>query len=266
MKNIVQKDSQQSTEVSLLPQHPFVLPCCGAISSGKTTLLVNMLTSKEFYKQQFNRIIFISVTANLDEKIKEILECPDICVSNQKLQDAMDNQALQLDDYFQPTILPRYHGINEDDIHSEYLPEILRDLYAEQKFTISYFGKQISDKVLVCVDDAITSGIYRQGHSSEFAKFATSLRHVNCSVIHCSQLFKAIPKIIRTQSTAGVFCGIPNELELKDVYEIFSCSLPLHKWSEYFNVIVNKPFQPIVFNLKNPRGYKMQRAFQEFVA
>ncbi len=64
MPKIKTFDKQKSSNTeSLIPLHPFVLPVVGVVASGKTTIMTNLLTNKEFYKQKFNRIIFISVTA-----------------------------------------------------------------------------------------------------------------------------------------------------------------------------------------------------------
>jgi hypothetical protein len=263
--SIKQLDNQQARETSLVPSHPFVMPIIGAIGCGKTTTLVNLLTNEQFYKKKFHRIIFISVTAELDDKTRKILDCVDICISNQNLQDQYDKICKELDDNHERTILPKFHAIDDENVHEKYYPEILDNLYKHQKSIIKEFGKNLSDRVLVVIDDAITAGCYVKSHQDVFAKFATSLRHVNCSVIHCSQLWKAVPKIIRTQSTCGVFQGVPNELEIKDIYENFSCGYPFYKWNEIFQVIVSKPFQPFVSNLKNKPGTKLQRGFESYV-
>jgi hypothetical protein len=262
---IKQLDNQQNTETSLVPHHCFCMPIVGSIGEGKTTILVNLLTSTDFYKQKFHRIVFISVTAELDEKIQRIFEDLGICISNQPLQDKFDDECLSLDDYHERTKLPKYHGIDGDDIYDLYDSSILQNLYKHQKSIISQFGKSLSDKCLLVIDDAITASCYIKSHQDEFARFCTSLRHVNCSVIHCTQLWKAVPKVIRTQSTAGIFCGVPNELEIRDVFENFACGYPFHKWQEIFNVIVSKPFRPIVFDLKSKKGCKIRRAFDEYV-
>src|SRR4051812_40368582 len=106
---VKQFDKQRSDDdTALIPNHAFVLPIIGNISSGKTTLLTNLLLNKNFYKQKFSRIIFISCTFDCDEKVQNILECPDICVSNQALQDAIDEDNMELDDNYVPTTLPKY--------------------------------------------------------------------------------------------------------------------------------------------------------------
>ena len=258
-------DSQRSEDdKSSIFQHCYVLMIVGAVASGKTSLLISMFTSKEFYKQNFSRIVFLSVTARLDAKVKQILDCPDICVSNQKLQDRIDYDYSQLDENHVRTILPKYHGIEQEDIHESYTPEILQKLIDEQQFVISEYGKEYSDSVCLIIDDAITSGIY-QGRMNQFCKFVCTLRHLNCSVIHMNQSYKSANKIIRSQSTAGIFFAT-NELELRDIYEVFNCNYSLHKWLEIFSIVTNKPFNPIVFNLHNRKGYKIQNGFNgEFV-
>jgi hypothetical protein len=267
MPKIRQLDNQRPKEVSLVPQpgSGFVMPCVGSTGDGKSTALDNMLIEKEFYKQKYNRIILISSNAELDEKTALVLNMHDICVSNQALQDAQDDEIINYDPEHERTKLPRFHGIDPEDVHEEYDPLILKQLMESQKKVIKMWGKKLADTVLVCIDDAITSGAYWESAKGRFAKFACGLRHVKTDLIHCTQQWKSVPKVIRTQSTCGVLCGIPNDLELKDLYENFAAGYPLHKWSEIYSVIVNKEFQPFVVNLRNPRGSKLQKAFEEFV-
>jgi hypothetical protein len=264
-RTIRQLDNQQSDEIDLLPKHSFVCPIVGNIASGKTTIMLNLLTNEDFFKKKYHRIIFISPTCALDEKTLELLKMPDLCISNQKLQDLYDDRCLTYDENHVRTKFNKYHGIQPDDVHDTYYPEILSNLFEHQLRIIKEFGKPASDRCLVIIDDSITAGCYKKSHSDTFARFITALRHVNTSVFHMTQLFKSIPKIIRTQSTAGIFAGDLNEVELKDVSEIFSCGYPFHKWCEIFSVVTSKPYQPIVFNLRNPRGYRIQRGFEEFV-
>ena len=267
MVKIKTYDKQRSSDDTvLIPNHPFVLPIIGSIASGKTTLLTNLLMEKEFYKQKFNKLIFISCTADCDEKVQNILECPDICISNQVLQDEIDLDAFQVDETHVPTTLPKYKGIDDEDIHDSYHPDIISKLIKEQKKIIQTYEKSISNKILIVIDDAITASCYRAGHRDVFAKFATSLRHVNCSLIHCSQLWKAVPKVIRTQSTGVILCGLMNEIELKDLFENFSVGKSFHTWCEIIMIILNKPYQPVVINLQNKRGYKIQKGFDEFIS
>ena len=48
----------------------------GASGSGKTTVLIRLLTSKQFYYDYFNFIFLFSVTAKLDDTFK-LLKIPD---------------------------------------------------------------------------------------------------------------------------------------------------------------------------------------------
>jgi hypothetical protein len=245
-------------------QHPFVCPLIGSIGSGKTTTLVNLLSSTDFYKQKFHRLIYISCSADLDEKQQRILQDKQICISNQRLMDAYDDKMYEFDEYHEKTKLPKFHGIENEDIHDYYSPDIMESLMKHQKSVIKEFGRDLSDLVLVAVEDGITSGAFSKGIQTAFARMACCARLYNISIVYVSQQWKAVPKVIRTQSTAGIFCGQLNETEMKDVYEKFSCGMPYYKWCEIFSVIVNKPFQPVVFNLKNRRSCKMQKAFQEY--
>src|SRR5690349_14242992 len=100
---IKQVDSQRSTEISLVPIHPIVMPCVGSVAFGKTSLLIHVMLNKDIYFQKFHRIIFISITHNIDEKVAKILESPDICLSSQALQDESDEE-------YEAIKLSKFHG------------------------------------------------------------------------------------------------------------------------------------------------------------
>ena len=261
-------DNQRSRGASLIPTAQFVFACSGQIASGKSTVMINLLTEKDKFFQKFHRIILISPTIELDEKMSIISNCPDICVSNQKLQDAIDDeieQGLDQDEDHMRTKLPKYHPIEEEDKYEFYNPQTIQDIIDLQKYIIKAYGKEAADEVLFVIDDSPSLGIFRKSHSDIFSKFCTILRHYKCSVLFALQHWKCCPKMIRNQCTAGVFFDT-NEVEKKEIFETFSINMPYRKWEEYFNLLTNVPYSHVTFNLKNPKGQKMIKEFSEYIA
>ena len=57
----------------VLPKHPFRCYIVGASGSGKTNLLLNLLTRENFYRNYFDRVFIVSPTAlSLDESYKTL--------------------------------------------------------------------------------------------------------------------------------------------------------------------------------------------------
>ena len=60
-------------QCGILPTHPYRAYLVGASGSGKTNLLLNLLTRQGFYKNWFDKIFVISPTAcNLDESYQSL--------------------------------------------------------------------------------------------------------------------------------------------------------------------------------------------------
>ncbi|MDB4681419.1 hypothetical protein OAE88_00765 [bacterium] len=63
----------QLAQAGILPKHPFRCYIVGASGSGKTNLLLNLLTRPGYYRDYFDRIFVISPTAlSLDQSYKTL--------------------------------------------------------------------------------------------------------------------------------------------------------------------------------------------------
>lgn len=58
---------------------------CGAKGSGKSTLVLNMLRSKKFYRRHFNNIFLISPSAQKDDKFQKL--CEELSAENKCYED-----------------------------------------------------------------------------------------------------------------------------------------------------------------------------------
>ena len=67
--------SNDMMDSGVIPKHPFRAILSGSSGSGKTNLLIHLLTQKEFYKNYFNYIFIISPTAGkLDDSYNALSE------------------------------------------------------------------------------------------------------------------------------------------------------------------------------------------------
>jgi hypothetical protein len=255
-------DNQAVEGDHLLPSDYYVAVINGSIESGKSTLAIDLITNK--MKHRYNRVVVISPTILLDRKIRKITDCPDLCVSNQKLHDAIYEELSVLDDFQEKKKLPPYKGVEEEDCHTVYSPKIIQDIIETQSYIISTYGIHRADKVLLFIEDAPALGIFRVSHRDIFANFCVTLRHYSCSVIFCTQYFYAVPPIIRHQISYGCFFAA-NDYEQEQIYQTFSANFPKHKWREYFDILTHKRFNHITINLKNSPGHRIIRNVDEFV-
>lgn len=157
----------KAVQDGILFAHPFRLYIVGASGSGKTNLLLNMLTKKSMYKGYFDSILVLSPTARqLDESYK-VLNLADEC-------------------YFPPD--------------TEVLETIME---VQQAHIEKKKGKEKSSKTLLILDDIISYKSFV--NSPILLKFAVMSRHWNISMIILSQAYHRIPKSIRLQMSAIVY-------------------------------------------------------------
>lgn len=146
-------------QCGVLPKHPFRSYLIGASGSGKTNMLLNLLTREGFYKNYFDKIFVISPTAcKLDESY----------------------QSLERDTKYQE---------GKDLLYFPCKKEVLQQILDIQEDT------KKKDKVLVILDDIVSYGKFCR--SNQLLQFAVMSRHFNVSMFILSQAFYLIPKPVR---------------------------------------------------------------------
>jgi len=154
----------QLAEIGILPKHPFRCYIVGASGSGKTNLLLNLLTRDGYYKNYFDRIFVISPTAlSLDQSYQELEK-------KTKYKNGKD--------LF-------YFGCDE---------KVLKSILEVQE------DEKKKAKSLVVLDDIVSYGKFCR--SNELLQFAVMSRHYNISMFVLSQAFHLIPKSIRLNMSA----------------------------------------------------------------
>ena len=163
-------------EQGILPSHPFRSYIIGASGSGKTNLLLNLLTRDHYYKDYFDRIFIISPTAlGLDQSYKELEK-------KTKYINGKDLLYFECDESVLKGIL---------------------DLQEEEKK---------AKKALVIMDDIVSYGKFCR--SNELLQFGIMSRHYNISMFILSQAFHLIPKSVRlNMSSIYYFKGSAVETE-----------------------------------------------------
>lgn len=178
-KNKVKVSEYQTAHI--IPKHPFRAILSGRSGSGKSNLLINLLTNEKFYKNFFDVIFLISPTAGkLDDSYVALTE------SKQKSKIAI---------------------INVLD------PDTIEDIMEINKGIIEEEGVDKAPRILMCYDDIISDTKFM--NSRPFVHSFVASRHYNASVIVCTQRFNSVPRVCRLQANAiFYFKGTNSEQEV----------------------------------------------------
>ena len=203
-------------------EHPFRMYICGSSGSGKTNMMLNLLSKDVFYKDYFDEIFVISPTASSLDKSYKVLDLP-------------QNR------YYQPNtgIVDRIMEINREGI--------------ERK------GIKNTPKVLVILDDIIS---YKKFvNSNSLIKLFVMGRHYNISLIVLSQAYHRIPKSIRLNcSCFCYFRG--SQKEVKVICEDLCPPGVSHKgFTETINKVTKKRYSFLFVDLNRPQEDRYKQNF-----
>jgi len=207
-------------EHGVIPSHPHRSYIIGCSGSGKTNLLLNLLTRDGFYKDWYDLVIVLSPTAlNLDKSYQEI----------EKRTKYKNGKNLL------------FFGCDE-----EVLKKIL-DMQEEEN----------EKKVLVILDDFVSYKKFTQ--SNELLQFAIMSRHYNISMILLSQCYYLVPKSIRLNMSA-VYYFKGNAQETETMAEMYCPSgFTKKKFIELIEKATSEPFSFIHINTHIPLHGKIPR-------
>ena len=164
----------------ILPKYPFSMMISGRSGGGKTSLMVNLLTKENMYKNFFHVILVFSPTAG------------------------------EFDDTYKNLKLPKENFIA--DFNGETLNNIieLRKKQIKNK-GIEYVAK--NSRMLIILDDVIANRSFLE--SPEALKMFALLRHYLVSVIVMIQSYTKLPRALRLNCNAVmVFPSLSSETEI----------------------------------------------------
>lgn len=214
--------SNDMMDSGVIPKHPFRAILSGSSGSGKTNLLIHLLTQKEFYKNYFNYIFIISPTAGkLDDSYNALSE------NNPKT---------------------KIRVINDLD------PDIIETIMNTNKKIILKKKVHKSPKILIVYDDIISNGVFMR--SKSFIHSFIASRHYNASVFICSQKYNAIPRVARIQANAIFFFrGTNGEREILAIDH----SPPGYSKREMESIIDHATIDPYSFLFINMQSSNKER-------
>jgi hypothetical protein len=156
-----------SMKSGIIAPHPNRTILNGCSGSGKTVLLVNLLTNKKLYADYYDLCVVLSLTANiLDDSYSKIKQ------KSKKTKIVI---------------------INELDA------SIIEDVMKTNLDIIEEKGTHKAPKILIILDDCICNKEFMK--SDSLAKIFVMGRHHSCSVWLATQRFASVPRVARLQAS-----------------------------------------------------------------
>lgn len=185
---IKDKGDKTSTDKDILFNIPLRLLIVGKTGSGKTNLLVSLLTQDEFYNKDFRgRNIYIFSPM----------------VNDYKLEFLVDKK-----------------NIPDLNIYTEFDNELLRALYdklTEEFETEMLLSRKVSNKLII-LDDLSFDGSLKKGLYNMVQKIFCNGRKHNISIIITSQYYSHISPVCRTNCSGAILFTM-NDRQLDFVTE-----------------------------------------------
>jgi hypothetical protein len=173
----------------VLPEHPFRGIISGASGSGKTQLILNLLSNKNYYKDYFDVIFILSPTAGELDDTYDILK-----PEEEKKDPSTVDIAKELKKKKKETKIYFINNVT---------PKVIGDIMKTNENLIKKNGVENSPKILLLYDDVV-SNKKLMGDEKFHHSFIAS-RHYNASVFICTQKYNQVPRVCRLQANAIMY-------------------------------------------------------------
>lgn len=213
----------------VINKFPSMLLNVGRSGSGKSTVVMHMLTQDGFLKDFFHKIYYFSPTAKLDDLTKHLKLNEKYLIDNpteEKLQEIIDNQQKLI-----------------------------------EKYGIEHIGK--NSRVLIIFDDIISSPRFLT--SPAMIQLATAGRHFLISSIINTQSYTKVPRAIRLQAN-GIILFPSSENEIKLLADDYTP--PRCKKQTFLNMVdyaTSGKHDFLYINASHPVETRFRRCFLEYL-
>lgn len=239
--------------------------------SGKTTLIANLL---DFYKGYFHDIYVFSPTLHSDEKWDYVRKRP-LRGENVALKKFLEKKGKG-----DNPVVGRKTVVDDAGKHDPHIPDdcfmteydeaTLQQIMKNQMDaieTIEGLGgtKHLADRILFIFDDLVGSSLFSGARRSPFKMLNTNHRHHSASLLMVSQAYKEIPKTVRTNFTALVCFEVPNESEVKVIYEENPVGMKREQWDVAYRYCVEGDYGFMYINYKRPKRLRVMKNFDQVV-
>ena len=209
-------------KAEIINKFPSLTLVVGKSGSGKSNVVIHMLTHEEFMKDFFDEVFLFSPTARLDDLVEH----------------------LKLDDD---------HIIDKLNVAAT---EKLSGIISSQDSKIKKDGilaTSRNSKVLIICDDCISEKAFIK--SDILSRLATAGRQSLISTIICSQAYTKVPRVIRLQTQGLIlFPSSNDEIELLNK-DLCPANTSKRDFLELIQFATDEPYSFLFVNhhCKNPR-------------
>ena len=196
----------------VIPTHASSVIFSGKSGSGKSNLMISLLTRKNFYLDYFDKVYLFSPTAHGGDDLVQ---------------------------YIKP-----------NQIETDFDIKLLESIIEKQRDVIADKGIVKSDKILLLFDDIQSDSKFM--NSKAFLKCFIQCRHLNISTWLGGQSWTKTPRACRLQANnIMLFPGSQSEVDLL-VQEFSPPGLTKKQFYEMINYATAEPFNFLHINMRQP--------------
>ena len=154
-------DQPDSVKADIFPKLPLGCLIIGRSGSGKTLNMVNMMTNDNLLGDYFD-MVYLFTDARPDKELIKDLKLP------------------------------------KKNVISDFDEEKVKEIMDKAERTVQKNGFKESPKIMMLFDDILSNQKFLRSKTA--TKLATANRHFNISYIFCSQYYKKLPPVMRTNA------------------------------------------------------------------
>lgn len=269
-------DTQVDHTVSFLPKSTFLCLLIAAKGCSKSTTTLNAFMNPQLLAKRFNRVVLISPTASLDDKM-QILKEHDIVKVNKPLlrlkyrptpkkrmvytvcgQRYVNEPQMKIDF----ANVPDYMPMDDSDYIEDFSVNTILKIFNEQKTDIDKYGKDMSNSVAIILDD--TAGL-KQWNDPRIINAVFKCRHVKVSFWVTTQDSAAIPKKVRDNADNLLIFSLGNKDSIYKMSREAACGMDYDDWLQLYYTAVSEPYAFLNVSRVNPHPYKFAQSFMRFL-
>jgi len=214
----------------VLARFPSSTVFSGRSGSGKTNLLLNLLTKKQFLKDYFHYIFVFSPTAGVYDDTYKVLDLPD------------------------------------ENFIEDFDSETFEKIIEKRKELIEQKGiKWVANNSRVCIilDDVIANRDFLQSQTA--LRLFALLRHYLCSIFIMIQSYTKLPRALRLNcNSTYIFPSSQSEVEvLKD--EVCPAGLTKRQFEQVIDYATSDPYNFLSINNHAPVKERFRRNLDEVI-
>ena len=213
-------------EKKIIPQHPASVVFNGSSGSGKTNLLISLLTTDYYFKDYFDYIFLFSPTGASDDMFEHL-------------------------------------KLNPENIFVDLDPDDLSKIMEKQKNIIDKKGIEKAPKILVIFEDCQANNKFMK--SKPFLKAFIANRHYGMSTWLCGQSFTRTPRACRLQANnIFFFKGSGGEHELM-AKEFTPPGLKKKQFLALIDEATTGDYSFLHINMKSPHKERYRKNIDEII-